>query len=176
VGADNNKKKALSASKANVTSALTLGYQSGVGSEAVNSSESPRHPVSKRKVDELSSSSGPSEPDSCCLAPGNLFGDGPAAQGSTGKLAAESSRHLGATEGGLANAAVVAGRAGPQQPSRPHKPLPKGSDHSEPTASSDAVTRCTSLGDMTGPLYGMPDDTISNAQVATERRYRRRAE
>ena len=46
-------------------------------------------------------------------------------------------------------------------------PPAKGSDHSEPAASSEAATRRMSLGDMSGPLCGIPDDTISSAQVAT---------
>jgi len=62
---------------------------------------------------------------------------------------------------------MVAGHAVSHQPSVPHKPLAKGSDHSEPADSSEAATRHMSLRDMPGPLCGMPDGTTSNAQVAT---------
>ena len=74
-----------------------------------------------------------------------------------GELAAQSSRQLGPPDGRLAYDAAVAGRAGPQQPNGPHKPKAKGLDHCEPAASSEAVTRRMSLGDMLGPLFGMPD-------------------
>ena len=69
----------------------------------------------------------------------------------------------------MAYAVVVAGRAGPQQQSGPHKPKAKGSDHSEPVASSEEATRHMYLGDMSRPLCGMPYGTTSNAQVATNR-------
>ena len=62
---------------------------------------------------------------------------------------------------------VVAGRTGPQQPSGPYKPRAKGSDHFEPTVSSEATTRRMSLEDMSGSLCGMPDGTTWNANVAT---------
>ena len=65
-------------------------------------------------------------------------------------------RQLGLTEGGLVYAAVVAGRAVPQQPSGPHKPPAKGSDHSKPLASSETTTRRVSLADMSGPLCVCP--------------------
>jgi hypothetical protein len=50
------EEETLAASKAN---ASTLDRQKGVGSEAMNSRESPQLPVSRRKADELSSSGGP---------------------------------------------------------------------------------------------------------------------
>jgi len=49
------KKKALKASKANARKASALKRQSGVGSEASTSRNSPQFPVSKRKAEELSS-------------------------------------------------------------------------------------------------------------------------
>jgi hypothetical protein len=60
----------------------------------------------------------------------------------------------------------VAGRAGPQQSSRPHKSQAKGSDHTELAASSEVATRRKYLGIMSGPLCGMPDGTTLSAQVA----------
>lgn len=111
--------------------------------------------MNKRKAEEFPSSDGSSEPANRRPAPGHLFGDGPASQGSTGELAAE---------GGLAYAAVVAERAGP--PSGPHKSLAKGSVHSEPTALSEAATRRMSLGYMSEPLCGKPDGTTSKGQRA----------
>jgi len=108
--------------------------------------------VIKRTADALSSSNGPSEPGGRFPTPGHLFGDGPASLGCMGELTAESSRQLGQTDGGLAYAAVVFGHAGPLQSNGPHKSKAKGSDHSEPAASSEAATRRMSLGDMFGPL------------------------
>jgi len=64
----------------------------------------------------------PAEPASCHPASEHLFSDGPVAQGTTGKVAAQSTQKLGSTEGKLAYAAVVAGPTGPQQPHGPHKP------------------------------------------------------
>jgi hypothetical protein len=49
------------------------------------------------------------EPACRCLAPGNLFEDGPEEQGITGELAAKSSRQLGSAEGMLTYATVVPG-------------------------------------------------------------------
>jgi hypothetical protein len=135
------KKKALAGPKVIATSALALECLSRVGNDAMSSCDSLQLPMSKGKADELSSSNGLSEPASHCPAQGNLFGEGPMARSSMGELAAESSRQLGQTEGGLAYATVVAGRTGPQQPSVPHKPPAKGSDHYELAASSEAATR-----------------------------------
>lgn len=80
--------------------------------------------MSKRKAEEFSGSDGISEPANRRPSPGHLFGDGPASQGFTGELAAEGSRQLGPSEGWLAYAGVVAGRADP--PSGSHKPLDQG--------------------------------------------------
>ena len=120
------KKKALAGSKAIATSALALECLSRVWSEAMSSRDSPHIPIRKRKADEISSPDGLSEPARCRPAQGNLFGEGPTAQSSTGEPAAESSWQLGPTKGGLDYAAVVAGHTGKQQPSGPHKPPAKG--------------------------------------------------
>ena len=64
-------------------------------------------------------------------------------------------------------AAVVARRTDLQQPSGPHKSQAKGSDHTEPAASSEVATRRMCLGDMSGPLCGMPYGTTLSTQVAT---------
>ena len=162
-----NKKKALVAPKLNATSASDLERQSGVGGDARTSRDSPQPSVSKRKADALSSSDCPSEPASCRHAPGHLFDDGPATQGTTGELAAQSSRQLGATESGLAYATVVAGIASPEQASGPHKSTAKGTVPNEPAASSEAAARRMSLGGMSGPLCGIPDGTNTYAQVAS---------
>jgi hypothetical protein len=108
-----------------------------------------------------------SQPASRRPAPGNPFVDGLEAQGTTGELAAQSSRQLGLTEGGLPYAAVIVGYAGQQQPSGTRKPPAMGSDYSEPAASSEAAHRRMSLGDMSGPLCGMPYGTNSSAHVDT---------
>jgi len=134
----------------------------------MSSSDSPQLPVSKRKANELSSSDGLSEPTSHCPVQGNLFGEGPTAQSSTGELDAERSRQLRPIEGGLAYAVVVAGRTGPQQPSGLHKPPAKVSDHYELTASSEAATRHVLRRHVRAlPLCVMPVGTTSSAEVAT---------
>jgi hypothetical protein len=88
----------------------------------------------------------------------HLFTDGPAAQ---------TSRQLGSTEGGLVYASVEVWRAGLQQLSGLHKSPAKGSDHTEPAASSEVDTRHMSLKDMSRLLCGMPVGTTISAQVAT---------
>jgi len=133
--ATGKKKKALAASTANAMSASALKRNSGVGDEAQTSRNSQQLHVSKRKAEELSSSDCPSEPASRRPAPGYLLGGRPTAQGTMSEQAAQSSQQIGSTEGGLAYAAVVAGRADPQQPSGPRKSSAKGSDHTEPAAS-----------------------------------------
>jgi hypothetical protein len=157
------KKKTLAASKA--MSAAALERPGAVGGEARTSRDSLH--LSKRKAEELSSSDCPSEPASRRHAPGHLFDDGPEAQGTTCELAALGSRQLGPTEGRLACATVVAGVASSQQSSGPHKSPAKGIDHSAPAASPEADTRRMSLGDMSGPLCGMPDSTTKNAQAVS---------
>jgi hypothetical protein len=159
------KKKDLAASNANDTRASALEPNSGVGSEAQTSRDFSQLNASKRKAEELSRSDCPSESATRRPAPGLLFDDGPTTQGTTGELAAQSSRQLGPTEGGLAYAAVVVGHAGPQQPSGTHKPQAKGSGLPEPAVSSEAAHRRMSQGDMSGPLWGMPDGTTSSAHV-----------
>ena len=116
------KKKAVESSKANATSASALERQSRVASEALTSRDSPQLPVRETKAKRTFQLRLPSELASRRPAPGHLFSDGPTAQGNTGELAAQSSRKVGSTEGGMAYAAVVDGRAGPQQPSGQHKP------------------------------------------------------
>jgi hypothetical protein len=123
------KKKAIAVSKASAASASALERHSGVGGAARTSRESPQLEVSKRKAKELSTPDSPSEPAIRRHVPGHLFGDGALAQGTKGKLAAQSSRKFSSTEGGLAYAAVVAGRARPQQPSGPHNTPAAVSDH-----------------------------------------------
>jgi hypothetical protein len=66
------------------------------------------------------------------------------------ELADQSSWQLGRTESGLEFAEVVTGRAGLQQPSGPQNSPAKGSDHAEPTASSEVAIGRMSLGDMSG--------------------------
>jgi hypothetical protein len=92
----------------------------------------------------------------------------PVAQWSSGELVAESNRKLWPTEVRLAFATEAVERASLQHTSGPHKPKANGSNHSEPAASSEAATKPTPIGYMSGPLCGMPDGITSNAQVATE--------
>jgi hypothetical protein len=108
--------------RANDASASALQRESGSGGEALNSRDIPQLIVSKRKADELSSQDCPSEPARLRPAPEHLFDDVLAAQYSTGEEAAQCSRQVGPTEGGPVYAALVAGRAGPQQPSGTKNP------------------------------------------------------
>ena len=124
--AASKKKKVLAAAKASATSAPALLRPSVVGGEARTSRDTLQLHVSKRKAEELSSSDCPSEPASRRPAPGHRLGDRPEAQDTTGEPAAQSSRQLGPTEGGLAYTTVVAGVASLQQPSGPHKSPAKG--------------------------------------------------
>jgi hypothetical protein len=77
----------------------------------------------------------------------------------TGEPTAECSLQLGPTEGGPAYAAVVAGHAVPRVTSGPLKPVARGSDFSEPTASIEAAEGRKSP-DLSGPLSGRPAGTI----------------
>ena len=161
------KKKSLEASKENALRASALESRSGFWSEALTTRYSPQLPVSKRKTEELPSSDCPSEPSSRQHAPGHLYNDGPAAQGTTDETEAQSSQQLESAVGWLVNAPVVAGLSGLRQPSWQHKLPVKVSGHSEATVLSEAVTRLVSLGDIFGPLCGIPGDTTLRAQVAT---------
>jgi hypothetical protein len=161
------KRKALVAIKANARSSSAPECPGDASGGAWSSCASPQLLASKQKADELSSSDRPSEPASRRHAPGHLVVDGPEAQDTTGELAAQSSRQLGPTEGGLVYAAVVAGVASPHQPSGTHKSEAKGGASAEPAASSEAAPRRMSLVDMSGPLCGTPDGTTTYAQVAS---------
>jgi len=87
-------------------------------------------------------------------------------QGTTGELAAHSSRQLGSAESRLAYATVVAGVASLQKPSGPHKSSANGSVPAEPVTTSETAIRRMSVGDMSGPLCGTPDDATTDAEVA----------
>jgi hypothetical protein len=150
------KDKVPATSKANAASDSALERVSGVESEDQTSRDFPLLLTSKQKAEELSNSDCPSEPTSRRPAPRNPFDDGSEAQSAMGEIATKRSRQLGLTEGELAYAALVAGYAGTQQPSRTRKPPDMGSGYSEPTASSEAAQRHMSQGEMPGPLCGMP--------------------
>jgi hypothetical protein len=77
-----------------------------------------------------------------------------------GEWAAEIRRHLGSAEGGPAYAAVVPRHAVSKLPSGPLELQVKGSDSSEPAASSEAATTRMSS-DISRPLSSMPDGTAS---------------
>jgi hypothetical protein len=62
--------------------------------------------------------------------------------------------------GGLAYATVVAGRTIQPNPSRPLKPIAKGSAHADPAATSEAALRRNSS-ELSGPLNGMPAGATS---------------
>jgi len=144
------KKNVLAASNANATSASSLHRQSSVGNGALTSCNSAQLPVSIRKSEEISSSDCPFEPASRHHAPGHLFVTDPRPRPAD-EPAAQNSRQLGSTEGGLAYAALVAWGAVLQQPSGPQKPLAHSCHHS--------------LSETCPGLSGMPDDKILSAQV-----------
>jgi hypothetical protein len=85
------KKKAISATPPNASaSALVHPDGAGGGVRALLDSVQPN--VCKRKAEELSSQDCTTEPATRRPAPGHLFEDGTEAQGTTGELAAQSSR------------------------------------------------------------------------------------
>jgi hypothetical protein len=123
--------------------------------------------ASKRKAADNSTDSATDEPASRRPAPGHLVSEETEVQDATGEQAAQSSRQLGAAEGRLAYATLVAGVASLQMSSGPRKSTANGSALAESAASPEAATRRMSLEDMSGPLRDMPDGTTPNAQVAT---------
>jgi hypothetical protein len=94
-------------------------------------------------------------------APGHLFDEGPGAHGTTGQQDAQCSRQLGPYDDGIAYAVVVAGHAGPHQPSGKHKPQNKAQGFLKRYLSGTAFRRMSER-DMSGPLCGMPDGTTSS--------------
>jgi len=140
--------------------ASALKHQSGVGSQALSFCDSSKLPVTKKGVEELSSSDWPSEPASFRTVLRHWFGDGPVAQGSTCELGAESSRQLGSTKNGLAYAAMLARQTSPQQPNGLYKPPGMDPDHSEPAATRHMLH-------MSGLLCGMPDGNSLGGRAAT---------
>jgi hypothetical protein len=108
-----------------------------------------------------------SEPAARRPAPSSLPVEGSAALSAANEPVARTSRQPRPTDSGPAYAAVVAGRAVPRQESRTLKPKPTGSDSPEPAASSEADRRRMSLGDVSGPLRGMPAGTTPDAHMDT---------
>jgi hypothetical protein len=162
--ATGKRRMALGASRAGTASVQSLGRRSELDEN--RTCRDSKLSVSKRKAAEISSSDCPSEPASRRPAPSHLFDDGPGAQENTDEGAAQSSRQPGPTGSGLSNSSAVAGTTGQQLASGPHKSTAKGSNPTEPAASTEAATRRMSLLDMSGPLCGMPDGTTSSAQAA----------
>jgi hypothetical protein len=160
--ATGKRRKALGASRAGTASVQSLGRRSELDEN--RTCRDSQLSVSKRKAAEISSSGCPSEPASRRHAPSHMFGDGPRAQDNTDEGAAQGSRQPDPTGGGLSYSSVVAGTTGLQQTSGPHKSKAKGSNPTEPAASSEAATRRMSLVDMSGPLCGMTDGTTSSTQ------------
>jgi hypothetical protein len=103
------------------------------------------------------------------LRPGicSMTGRGPGLHGRTSCPDEPATR----SDCGLAYAAVVARRAGLQQPSGTHKPQAKGSSLPETAAASEAAPRRMSQGDMSGPLCGMPSSThvVNTCALAGQR-------
>jgi hypothetical protein len=150
------KKKALAANTNNA-SASALVHSGGAGDEARPSLDSVQPNVFKRKAEELSNLDYTTAP-ARRPAPEHLFEDGPEVQ---------SSQQNGSANGRLAYATVVARVASLQKPSGPHKSTANGSVPAKLAASPETAIRRMSLGDMSGPLCGMPVGPTTNAQVAT---------
>jgi hypothetical protein len=93
--------------------------------------------------------------------------DGPSAPATSGAAAASCKLLPG--KDGPAYAAVIAGYANLQQSGGPPKPSAKGSDTSEPAASSGAASRRMST-DMSGPPTGTSCNKESWQASAGERR------
>jgi septal ring-binding cell division protein DamX len=79
--------------------------------------------------------------------------------------AATGGQQLGSAEGGMTYAAVVAVPVALHKPSGPLTPTAKGSNPSEPAASSESAPRRISS-DMSGPLSGTPDGTTPTTHVS----------
>jgi len=154
------KKKALAAHKANASAGER---PSGVG-EACTSRDPLLLSAPKRKAEELSGSDCPSEPASRRPAPEHPLDNGPSAQGTTGEKDAQSSRQLGPSEGRLAYASG-GWDCQPAPAKWDAQVQAKVSVSTETAASSEAAPRRMSLGDMSGPLCGMPQGTTSSDQV-----------
>jgi hypothetical protein len=83
------------------------------------------------------------------------------------ELTAGTSRQPRPMEGGPAYAAVVARRAVPCQESGPLKPTANGLGTPERAVSYEADFRCTSLGDVSGPLSFTPAGTTPDTPMET---------
>jgi hypothetical protein len=156
--ATRKRSRAGAPSKAKPPSVVTSKRHSTVSCAAIvvqPSGKPLQNPAAKTKAEELSSSGGSSGPASRRPTSNPL--DGPSAPGTSGEAAASCKSLPG--KDGPAYAAVVFGHAKPQQAGGPPKPSAKGSDTSEPAASSGAASRLMST-DMSGP----PTDASSNKE------------
>jgi hypothetical protein len=122
--------------------------------------------ASKRKAAVNPTDSATDEPAFRRPAPGHLIGGEPEVRDATGEQAAQCSRQLGAAEGRLAYALVVAGVASLQMSSGPRKSTANGSASAEPATSPEAAIRRLSFEDKSGPLRGMPNGATTHTQVA----------
>jgi hypothetical protein len=127
------KKKAISAASSHA-SAPALVHSCGADAGVRAPLDSVQSNLGKRKVEELPSQDCVTEPDTRRPAPGHPLEDVPETQGTTGELAAKSSRQLGSTEGRLAYATVVAGVASLHKPCGPHMSAANGTALAEPAA------------------------------------------
>jgi hypothetical protein len=147
------KKKAISATPPNASASAVV-HPGGSGGCVQTPLHSVQSNVCKRKAEEFSSQDCTTDPNTRCPVPEHLFEDGPEAQGTTGELADQRSRHLGSAEGRLAYATVVArvaslqnqvGRTSPQPTVRfplPHLRQPLGASLSK-TWPDHCVARLT---------------------------------
>jgi len=118
----------------------------------------------KRKANELARSGDSTEPANRRPAPGAGSMPLPAKIIVTGEQAAASSRQPRPSGVGATYAAVLAANAAPSQPSGTLKPTAMDSETSETGVSIETSKRRMS-NDKSGPLSGIPDSTIPNAQV-----------
>jgi hypothetical protein len=121
----------------------------------------------REKAAELSTSDGVSEPATRCLAPSTLDVEGSAALSVADELTAGSSRQPGLMEGGLAYAAVVAGRAVPCQESGPLKTTANGSGTPNPLSYLRQTLGARLFETCPGLLNGTPAGTTPDTPMQT---------
>jgi len=148
----------------------TEGARRGCGTTLCGGPKASQRPpnlnTGKRKANERVNSGDTTEPANRRPAPGAGSAPLPAFTSFTGEQAASRSRQLGPPEGGVTNAAVLAGPVDPSQPSGSLKPIAMDSDISETAVSSETANRRMCI-NMSVSLSDMPDGTTLNAQVAS---------
>jgi hypothetical protein len=148
------RKKAISVARSHA-SAPALVHSVGAGGGVRAPLDLMQSNLGKGNAEELPNQDCVTEPAIRRPAPGHPLEDGPDRQGTTGELAAQSSRKLGSTEGRLAYGTVVARVASLHNPSGPQMSAANSTAPAEPAASTEVANRRMYLGDVSGPMCGM---------------------